>query len=180
MRLTSGVLHRDVGRRDFVACTLALVEPPAPGQRGPRLRLVTAGQVPPILCRDGRAQELESPGERFPLGVLPEPQYEDLVVDLEPGDVVLFTTDGLPEAPARALPEVESAEAAGRPAVAPPETAGELFGFGRLSASAAHWTTHATDVEGIASGVWGDVDAWSGEASGHDDMTLVVLRVPGT
>jgi sigma-B regulation protein RsbU (phosphoserine phosphatase) len=174
MRLTGGVLHRDVGRRDFVACALALVEPPEADEPGPRLRLVNAGQVPPILCRDGGAEELEPPGDRLPLGVLPDPQYEDLLVTLRPGDVIVFASDGLPEAP---LSSRETAPGATH--YAPPEAPGEMFGFERLAGSAAYWATHAADAEEVAAGVWADVNDWSGDASDHDDMTLVVLRVLG-
>jgi len=170
-RLTGGVLHRDVGRRDFVCCALAVVEPLADGQPGAHLRLVNAGQAPPLLCRDGRVEELEPPGERFPLGVLPEPAYEELVAELRPGDVVIFTSDGLAEAPAHA------ASRGRHPIVAPPAATGELFGFERLAASSAYWTTQAADADGIAGGIWADVNDWSGETSDHDDMTLVVLRV---
>jgi len=189
MRLTSAVLHRDVGRREFVACALAVVEPRADGQSGPRLRLVNAGQVPPLLCRGGRVEELESPGDRLPLGVLPDPGYEDLVVDLQPGDVVVFTSDGLPEAPAH-LWAVDSPTAVGDSTLVPtppgagnrypgPAAPGEMFGFERLASSATYWAMQGADADAIAAGIWADVEAWSGEASDHDDMTLVVLRVPG-
>jgi serine phosphatase RsbU (regulator of sigma subunit) len=182
MRLAGATLHRDVGARDFVACALAVLEPPAPGQPGPRLRLVNAAQVPPILCRDGRAEELEPPGDRLPLGVLPEPQYEDLALDLQPRDVIVFSSDGLVEAPAlpgatfRHQPEMGSALSTQYSVL----SAGDLFGFERLAASAAHWAVHAADAEGIAAGIWADVNEWSGETSDHDDMTLLVLRIVGT
>jgi serine phosphatase RsbU (regulator of sigma subunit) len=201
-------LHQDVGRRDFVCCALAVVEPPAAGAAGPRLRLANAGQVPPILCRGSEARELEPPGERFPLGVLPEADYAELVLDLVPGDVVIFASDGLPEAPAQpsavggdqqsasnSPPATTSDPAApaipGPPqphsvlstqySVLPPASApGELFGFERLAASAAAWTARGASADAIAAGIWADVTDWCGEASQHDDMTLLVLRVPPT
>jgi hypothetical protein len=30
----------------------------------------------------------------------------------------------------------------------------------------------------VAAGIWDDLTAWCGEGSHHDDMTLLVLRVP--
>ncbi|MBI3973873.1 MAG: serine/threonine-protein phosphatase, partial [Chloroflexi bacterium] len=98
-----GVLHRSVGRRDFVCCSLLVVEPPDPatGRAHVRLRVANAGQVPPLLCRAGQAQELIPGGEAFPLGILPAPDYRELAVDLTPGDVIVLATDGLPEAPDR-------------------------------------------------------------------------------
>jgi integral membrane sensor domain MASE1 len=184
LRRAGSVLHRDVGRRDFVACALAVVDPPSEPGRGPRLRLANAAQVPPILCRAGGAQELEPPGERLPLGVLPEAEYDELAIALQPGDVVLFTSDGMVEAPARgepagdgALAPAESYTTSG--AYPPPSAMGELFGFERLLASAAHWSARAADPDDVAAGVWADLTAWCGETSQHDDMTLLVMRVPG-
>ncbi|MAG37045.1 MAG: hypothetical protein CL878_12485 [Dehalococcoidia bacterium] len=170
MRLRSQLLHRYSGPSTFVACALAVVEPPGhhgPAQSSPRLRLANAAQVPPLLYRGGEVTELEPPGVRLPLGIMPEPQYEELVVDLQPGDVVVFTTDGLAEAPA----QEQAAAAAG---TAP----GELFGFERLTAAVARAAAGGHDAEAVASALWAEVLAWSGEAPQHDDMTLLVVRVP--
>ena len=46
-------------------------------------------------------------------------------------------------------------------------------------ASAAHWAARAADPDDVAAGVWADLTAWCGETSQHDDMTLLVMRVPG-
>jgi serine phosphatase RsbU (regulator of sigma subunit) len=170
--LVGGLLYQDVGRRDFVACALAVVEPPGTGatagSAGPSFRLANAAQVPPLLCRDGRAEELQPPGERLPLGVLPDPLYEELVVDLLPGDVVVFASDGLPEAPRCAA---ASSPGAGT-------TPGEMFGFARLHALATSWAARASTAEEVAAGMWADMESWCGTASEHDDMTLLVVRVP--
>jgi serine phosphatase RsbU (regulator of sigma subunit) len=64
--------------------------------------------------------------------------------------------------------------------LAPPSAAGEMFGFERLAASTVYWTARAENAEGIAEGIWCDVTDWSGETSTHDDMTLLVMRVPTT
>jgi serine phosphatase RsbU (regulator of sigma subunit)/CHASE3 domain sensor protein len=182
MQRASGRLHRDIGARDFVACALAVVEPPSGGGSGPSMRLANATQAPPLLCRDGGAVELVPPGERLPLGILPHPEYHDLAVELRPGDVIVFASDGLPEAPARAgaLAAVNGAAAGGVRGAALPGAAGpgELFGFERLATSAAYWAQEGRDADTIAAGIWADVNAWSGEGSDHDDMTLLVLRVP--
>jgi serine phosphatase RsbU (regulator of sigma subunit) len=154
-------LHRDLGPRDFVACALAVVEPQL--WDGAVLRLANAGQVPPLLCRGGQVSELVPEGERLPLGVLSKPMYKDLVVGLESGDVVVLSSDGLPEA-------VRQSSGDNGP--------GELFGFERLAASAVDWAAKADDAEAVADGMWGDVTAWGGEDAHHDDMTLLVLRVP--
>jgi serine phosphatase RsbU (regulator of sigma subunit) len=152
---------------------------------GPRLRLANAGQVPPLHCRGGRAAELRPPGEAMPLGVLPHPRYQEVVLDLEARDVVVFASDGLVEAPAHAQgagarrqgAEVEGG--AGPDDTIPPASAPrEMFGFDRLAASAEFWAANAESAEAVLNGIWADVGAWCGPESHHDDMTLLVLRVP--
>jgi len=98
--------------------------------------------------------------------------YKDVKTDLAPGDVVVFSSDGIVEAPAR----VALAHAIYLP---PPGSAGELFGFERLHQSAAHWAVHSNTAEAVAAGIWSDITAWCGKESHHDDMTLLVLRVTG-
>ncbi len=165
LRAASHRLHQDLGEANFVACVLAVVEPidgGAEGSSGARLRLVNAGQLPPLFCRSGSAVELVPPGERLPVGVLADPDYQELTVELQGGDVVVFSTDGLPEAPA----------AGDRVAAA-----GQFFGFGRLAASIRRWAAEADRADAIADGIWSDVVAWTGAAPPADDMTLLVLRV---
>ena len=89
-----------------------------------------------------------------------------MAVDLESGDVVVFASDGLPEAPARG----DAARTDGH-------GVGEFFSFERLAASAGRRSQGGSDAEAVAAGIWEDVTAWSGEDAYHDDMTLVVLRV---
>ena len=174
MEFASSILHQYSGPADFVACSLALIEPP--GVNGndhawPRLHLSNAAQVPPLLSRDGRVVELQPPGERLPLGVLPHPAYEEVLVDLQPGDVVVFASDGLPEAPAAAK---DASDRPGQTVAAP----GELFGFERLATATGHWADNGNDADAVAAGLWAELNSWCGEGSQHDDMTLVVLRVP--
>ena len=171
LRLAGQRLHRDVGANHFVACALAVLEPPGLHHRGPRLKLANAAQAPVLLVRGGTVVELEPPGYRLPLGAEPDADYLDVVTDLRPDDVVFFSSDGLAEAPA--LTTATTLEH-----LLPPAAAGELFGFDRLARSVAHWSTQAADADGVAAGVWADLTAWAGDAPHHDDMTLLVLRVP--
>ena len=171
LRLAGRRLHADVGGSHFVACALAVIEPPGTHHAGPRLRLANAAQVPVLLVRGGRAVELEPPGYRLPLGAQDVGDYKDVETDLARGDVVVFSSDGLVEAPS--LPNAVSPRH-----LAAPEQHGELFGFARLASSAAHWARHAHTAEAVAAGIWSDLTAWCGDESHHDDVTLLVLRVP--
>ena len=51
---------------------------------------------PVYVTADGTAELLQG-GRGVPLGCLPEPQYREAVVDLEPGATLLLYTDGLTE-----------------------------------------------------------------------------------
>ncbi len=63
-----------------------------------RLTWVRAGHPPPLLIRDDEARFLPQP-EGPLLGALHGSRYEEAVVDLLPGDHLLFYTDGLVEQP---------------------------------------------------------------------------------
>jgi phosphoserine phosphatase RsbU/P len=80
---------RAVGDEDFV--TAALVE-----ERGGTITIVNCGHPPPLLLRHGSVITLEPPSASPPLGFTPvvRPRVERL----EPGDRLLFYTDGLAEA----------------------------------------------------------------------------------
>jgi len=80
---------RSVGDEDFV--TAALVE-----ERGGTLTIVNCGHPAPLLLRRGEVIQLDPPSNAPPLGFMPvvRPRVERL----EPGDRLLFFTDGLAEA----------------------------------------------------------------------------------
>ncbi|MEU3778124.1 SpoIIE family protein phosphatase [Streptomyces sp. NPDC032472] len=60
------------------------------------LRWSSAGHLPLILLREGRARILETPGDIL-LGALPSVEYTETVTALRPGDVLVLYTDGLVE-----------------------------------------------------------------------------------
>jgi hypothetical protein len=80
---------RAVGDEDFV--TAAFVE-----ERGGSITIVNCGHPPPLLLRRGEVIPLDPPAPSPPLGFKPAacPRVERL----EPGDRLLFYTDGLAEA----------------------------------------------------------------------------------
>ena len=60
---------------------------------------VNAGNAPPLLVRaDGSVVELETGG--MPVGMLPEAEYEESRIELQPGDRLIIATDGLFDADA--------------------------------------------------------------------------------
>jgi PAS domain S-box-containing protein len=63
---------------------------------GARLTVCCGGHPPPLLVRsDGSVEEAGTPGTL--LGIYEQVQLSDLTVDLEPGDAVVFHTDGVTE-----------------------------------------------------------------------------------
>jgi sigma-B regulation protein RsbU (phosphoserine phosphatase) len=60
-----------------------------------RVRIINAGHCPPLVVRGGIVEEGESTG--LPLGLFYSAEYDCRYVELEPGDFLLFYTDGLTE-----------------------------------------------------------------------------------
>jgi phosphoserine phosphatase RsbU/P len=67
--------------------------------RSRRLAYSSAGHNPPRLwkCREGLALSLDGAGN-LPLGLAPETRYPDAAISLDPGDRLVFYTDGITEA----------------------------------------------------------------------------------
>lgn len=60
------------------------------------LQLVNAGHVPPYLARDSYIRTVELP-VNLPFGLFPDTRYGTATLALEPGDRVVFVTDGMLE-----------------------------------------------------------------------------------
>jgi sigma-B regulation protein RsbU (phosphoserine phosphatase) len=119
-----------------------------------KLTLANAGGPYPLLVRAGQVQVIRLNG--VPLGLIPGTEYDETTVELEPGDVVLFASDGILESENAALEE---------------------FGPQRLSALLAGLSPEDS-AEQIAEQILQATDAHSGVGfAPHDDRTLVVLRV---
>jgi hypothetical protein len=88
-------LSAELAPRDFVALCFSRYDP-ASG----KLEIANAGLPDPYRLREsGAAEPLSVPGARLPLGARRDIAYESLALTVEPGERVLFLTDGLPEAP---------------------------------------------------------------------------------
>jgi sigma-B regulation protein RsbU (phosphoserine phosphatase) len=119
-----------------------------------RLTLANGGEPYPLLVRGGEITELQISG--IPLGLFAASEYEEMSVDLKPGDVVVCASDGILES--------EDSEQ-------------EEFGAERLFALLAGVTEDETALN-IAEKILAATDEYSGaESTPHDDRTLIVLRV---
>ena len=149
LAMLNGRLHAARLDSRFIALLFAVYDA---GAR--RLTFANAGSPYPLLLRNGDVQQLRMEG--VPLGLFPNSQYEEISVDLQPGDTLLFASDGILES--------ENKEQ-------------EEFGPERLSAvlqtvSSEHLASNVADLVLTAT----DEFAGGGFAP-HDDRTLLVLRV---
>jgi phosphoserine phosphatase RsbU/P len=116
------------------------------------LQVANSGAVQPVFCRAGEAVTVRAEG--FPLGLFPDVTYEELNVATQPGDVIVFVSDGILDA--------ENAK-------------GEMYGQDQLSVLlCAH---RGLPAQEIADAILSDVSRFQGEQDRFDDETIIVLRV---
>ena len=118
-----------------------------------RMVLANSGLPYPLVYRaaERRVETIDLPG--LPMGTFDSATYEERVVPLSPGDIVVFYTDGLTEAHGES----------------------DDYGTQRLAAQLAA-SAFGTAAE-IGEGILESVDAFLGEAPRSDDLTLVVVKV---
>ncbi len=94
MSQTNRLLYGDVPKGSFVALSYALLRPD-----GNQVCFSNGGQLSPFLVSaNGQPIDLiETPGNRLPLGILPDLSYQERSFTLLPGDSLVFYTDGLIE-----------------------------------------------------------------------------------
>jgi sigma-B regulation protein RsbU (phosphoserine phosphatase) len=122
-------------------------------QKGKRkLRVANAGQSQPLLYKDGRCEKIELTG--FPLGIFEDVSYDEWNGVLEPGNILVFHSDG--------IAETANAE-------------GQFYGTEKLRKLIE--THHEMQAAELADLILRDVDAFTNSAPLADDRTLVIARV---
>jgi sigma-B regulation protein RsbU (phosphoserine phosphatase) len=124
-------------------------------RRRHRLRIANAGQEEPFILHDGRCEKIRLPG--FPLGMFEEATYEERTFSLNPGDVVVFHSDG--------VGDTQNSE-------------GEFFGDERVANLIT--ANQQLSADAIADRILEEIDRFSGGRHPFDDRTLVVLKVAST
>ncbi len=135
----------DIPPKMFITCFYAILDPDTG-----LLQYANAGHDVPYVKRGNTFIELRARG--MPLGLLPGMPYEVQELQLEPGDSILFYSDGLVEAhnPQR-----------------------EMFGFPRLSEYVASHPGGAALIEAVLE----DLEIFTGPNwEQEDDVTLVTLQ----
>ncbi len=143
-------LYRKTEKNAFTTMSLAVID-----TKKRTLGFANAGMTEPILLRNGKIQYIKMDGMRLPLGIQRKVVYQGVKVQLQAGDVVVFYTDGLPEA----MNEQQ-----------------EQFDLTRMETSLRHLSAPARAAE-IVKMLLNEVTMFSGAVKPHDDMTLVVVRV---
>ncbi len=139
------LLCPDIPPKMFVTCLYAILDP-ATG----RLQYANAGHDLPYRHHKGASAELRATG--MPLGLMPGMSYEEKETVLEPGERVLFYSDGLVEAhsPTR-----------------------EMFGFPRLMALLAEQGAASEVIDLLLKNL---ADFTGPDWEQEDDVTLVTLH----
>lgn len=116
------------------------------------LQVANSGAVQPIFCRAGESVPVRAEG--FPLGMFPDVTYEEFTIATQPGDSIVFVSDGILDA--------ENAQ-------------DEMYGEERLSALlCAH---RGQPAQEIADAILADVTRFQNGKDRFDDETIIVLRV---
>jgi len=145
-------LHRTrVDNRTFVCFTMGELDTSTR-----RLRLSNGGCPYPLHCHAATGQVSELQVDAYPLGVRADTVYLTIEVQLEPGDRIVFYSDGIPEA-------ANAQE--------------EIFGFERTTETIRQACAEDLSAEALTDRLIGTVKAFAGEAPQGDDMTVVVLKV---
>ena len=117
-----------------------------------RLTMANAGGTPPIICRGDELLNPETSG--VPVGLLENRRYDETVVQLQSGDLIVLTSDGILDA----FNEV-----------------GVEYGRDRLGIAIKR---HCGDVpQAVVDAIFADVQLHVGEAPQFDDQTILILRV---
>jgi sigma-B regulation protein RsbU (phosphoserine phosphatase) len=116
------------------------------------MRIANAGQEQPILCHAGQCEKIRLAG--FPLGMFQEVNYDERSYLLDPGDIIVFHSDGIGDA----------------------QNAKQEF-FGHDSLTKLVFENQHLGADGIADRILEEADNFSGGIHPADDRTLVVLKV---
>jgi len=142
---------KDIKKGMFVALLYAVLN-----SKDRVLSFCSAGQTHPMYfsSETGRAELLETKGDKFPLGILDEADYQETQIALKPGDKVIFYTDGIVEAM---------------------NERGEILGFDRVLEIVQKEKASSADV--LLHKILEQVKEFAGSAIQHDDMTVISVSV---
>ena len=116
------------------------------------LQIANAGATQPLFCRNGEVDTVHAEG--FPLGMFPNVKYEEFSLSTQPGDSLIFFSDGITDAQ---------------------NMNGDMFGDDRLKSVVKKNAQKSASK--IADAILSEVAKFQGERERFDDETVVVLKV---
>ncbi len=116
------------------------------------LQIANAGAIQPLFCRSGEVDTVHAEG--FPLGMFPNVKYEEFSLATQPGDSLIFFSDGIVDAQ---------------------NSAGDMFGDDRLKAVVKK--NYQKSASKIADAILSEVSKFQAGKEHFDDETVVVLKV---
>ncbi len=116
------------------------------------LQVANSGAIQPLFCRAGQSITVQAEG--FPLGMFPDVTYEEFNLATQPGDAIVFVSDGILDA------ENEK---------------DEMYGQERLAQLLC--ANRDLPAQAIADEILADVTRFQGTHDRFDDETIIVLRV---
>ncbi len=147
LKLLNKVLRERIVETQYVALLVLVWE-----SAHHRFVMANAGAEPPLICRQGEI--LKPRVEGVPAGLLDNREYDEVVFDALPGDLIVLHSDGITD---QLNPK------------------GVEYGRGRLSRKLRKLCGKPPDM--VATQILADLDAYQSDAPTHDDQTLVVLKV---
>lgn len=116
------------------------------------LQIANAGATQPFFCRAGKVEAIKAEG--YPLGMFPDIEYEEFTIATQPGDFIVFFSDGMLDAE---------------------NDAGDMFGEERLVSILTK--NRRCSANTMVNGILKSVSAFQGGVEHFDDETIVALRV---
>jgi serine phosphatase RsbU (regulator of sigma subunit) len=145
------MVRRTTERRTFLTLLVAVLD----CSRG-TLAVASAGH-PPLLRWSVRGRTLSEVGKgSLPLGTWLKPRYEQEVVPVEPGDILVLFTDGLPESRSHL---------------------GREYGDERLRRTILRALADGGTARAVRDAILEDLSNFKGDVEQADDITLVVVKV---
>lgn len=121
--------------------------------RGKKFKVANAGEIAPLLCKHdgGECDYLDVKG--FPVGMTTIGKYEERELELESGDMVVLSSDGIVEAM---------------------NEHGKMYGFDRFKNAILKY--RGLSAPDLVAKILEEVKDFVGEGTSQDDTTIVVLK----
>jgi sigma-B regulation protein RsbU (phosphoserine phosphatase) len=147
LRLLNRILRERIVESRYVTLMVLVWE-----RAKQRFVIANAGAAPPIICRKGEILKPKVGG--VPAGLLDNREYEELIFEVQRGDLMVLYSDGITDQPN------------------PKE---EEYGRGHLSKALRRLCGEGPEV--VAEQIMADLDEFANGLPRFDDQTLIVLKV---